>query len=366
MTHAQQDSTLVFPATHPKGLAYVLDRRSDGVATVAASSVWEPEAANAVGELVLLPFVHEAEFSRALLSLVEQRCISRIYAPVAAVHAWLKRFIAERGLKLRLIGESPISTEMLRHREVRAAATRLARFVHDCAGSETSVSQLELSSVLQLSSQFYGESNEQKIAALVAIAADTPHGDVIEIGALAGKSAAVLAWLARRYGIGQVLAIDPWSAGEATQMDSPDTVRTDLVGEWDYELLKDDFVCNVLPVGYGHLNYLRAPSEAAHAVYASGRSVQSPEFGSSDYSGRIALLHVDGNHDYAHARQDCELWLPHLCADGWLVLDDYVWMHGDGPQRVGNELLLRHADLIERAFVCGKALFVKFSACPAG
>lgn len=363
---AEDSATLVFPATHPQGLAYVLARRADGEPTVAASSVWDADAAAALGEMLLLPFVHEAGFAETFLELLQQRRITRVYAPVAAAHAWLKRFIAERGLALQLLGDSPIGAEMARHRELRAAAARSASFVRDCAGPDAAVSALELSAVLQMSAQIYGESNEHKIAALLAIAADAPRGDVVEIGALAGKSAAVLAWLARRYGIGQVLAVDPWSAGEATQLDSPDTVRTDLVGEWDYELLKDDFVCNVLPVGYGQLNYLRAPSAAAHAVYAGERSVHSPEFGRSDYSGRIALLHIDGNHDYAHARQDCELWLPHLCAGGWLVLDDYVWMHGDGPQRVGNELLLRHADLVERTFACGKALFVKFSACPAG
>ncbi len=357
---------LVFPATHPQGLAYTLARRADGVPTVAASSVWDADAAAVLGELLLLPFVHEAEFIEAFLGLLQRRRITRVYAPVAAVHAWLKRFIAERGLALELLGDSPIGAEMARYRELRFAATRSFPFVFDCAGPDAAVTPLELSAVLQMSAKIYGESNEHKIAALLAIAANAPRGDVVEIGALAGKSAAVLAWLARRYRIGLVLAVDPWSAGEATQLDSPPTIRTDLVGEWDYELLKDNFLSNVLPVGYGQLNYLRAPSAAAHAVYARERSIHSREFGRSDYSGRIALLHIDGNHDYAHARQDCELWLPHLCTGGWLVLDDYVWIHGDGPQRVGNELLLRHAGLVERAFVCGKALFVNFSGCPAG
>ncbi len=48
----------------------------------------------------------------------------------------------------------------------------------------------------------------------------------------------------------------------------------------------------------------------------------------------------------------------------WLVLDDYIWAHGDGPYRVGNQLLARQADRIERAFVCGKALFVRWHEAP--
>ena len=37
-----------------------------------------------------------------------------------------------------------------------------------------------------------------------------------------------------------------------------------------------------------------------------------------------------------------------------------MWSHGDGPLRVGNELIEEYAERIERAFVCGKALFMKF------
>jgi len=48
------------------------------------------------------------------------------------------------------------------------------------------------------------------------------------------------------------------------------------------------------------------------------------------------LVFVDGNHDYEHVREDCGLWLPHLAPGGWLILDDYVWFHGDGASE--NEL----------------------------
>ncbi len=54
--------------------------------------------------------------------------------------------------------------------------------------------------------------------------------------------------------------------------------------------------------------------------------------------------------------QNCFLLLP----GAWLVLDDYIWAHGDGPYLIGNELLREEWKRIECAFVCGKALFVKF------
>jgi hypothetical protein len=55
--------------------------------------------------------------------------------------------------------------------------------------------------------------------------------------------------------------------------------------------------------------------------------------------------------------RDCALWMPHLARGGWLILDDYVWAHGDGPQRMGDQLL-RDAGRWSRSFVAGKALFL--------
>ena len=67
----------------------------------------------------------------------------------------------------------------------------------------------------------------------------------------------------------------------------------------------------------------------------------------------------DANHDYVSVDEDCRLWLTHLMPDGWLILDDYVWLHGDGPRRVGDALLDQRAGQISCAFVSGQALFVQ-------
>jgi hypothetical protein len=42
------------------------------------------------------------------------------------------------------------------------------------------------------------------------------------------------------------------------------------------------------------------------------------------------------------------------------VLDDYLWAHGNGPQRMGDLLLEARRESIDCAFVCGKALFIRF------
>ena len=101
-------------------------------------------------------------------------------------------------------------------------------------------------------------------------------------------------------------------------------------------------------------------SEKGFYKYKQDLSATTQVFGTVTYKGQIAVLHIDGNHDYEKVALDCELWLTLLHMDGWLILDDYLWAHGDGPYRVGNAILKDKAASIAQSFVCGKALFVKF------
>ena len=366
LTNSTKDSgddrpaTLVFPATHPDGLKYLAAAHERGECVVAATSEWSSEVAATTGELLLLPYVHDTSFAAAFLNLLKDQAIGRVYAPVAAVHSWLNRFIAERQLSVRLVGESPIQREVGRFRQLMTTVTSYRGFIDDCAGDDSGLTDLEIGAVFRMADHIYGESSEEKIAAMMAIFSSAPKGDVIEIGSLAGKSASVLTLLAKRYAIGNVLAIDPWQSEAATQHDSPDTVRIHMVGEWEYEMLPKNFTINMIPTGLGCFNYLQCASENGFEKYQSGHTVTSKEFGTIEYQGAIAVIHIDGNHDYEKVKLDCKLWLPLLAQNGWLILDDYLWAHGNGPHRVGNDLLVNREAEIERSFVCGKALFVKF------
>ncbi|MFA7240222.1 MAG: class I SAM-dependent methyltransferase [Sulfuricellaceae bacterium] len=359
-----EPAILVFPATHPDGREYLEAARERDENVTAASSEWDAELAGEIGELIVLPYVHEPTFPDRFLELVGKRNITRVYAPVAAVYSWLARFISENNLAIRLVGGSPVKREMARFNRLMDKVANYRRFIDECAGGASDLSDLEIAAVFRLAGNIYGESNEHKIAAMMAIFSSAPTGDVIEIGSLVGKSAAVLAWLAKRYRIGNVLAIDPWLQETSTQHDAPDTVRVDMVREWEHEMLPRDLVVNLLPVGLGGFNYLRQESATGFELFRENHTVRSQAFGRVDYQGKIAIIHIDGNHDYAKVKQDCDLWLPLMAQDGWLILDDYLWVHGDGPRRVGDALLERRAHDIERAFVCGKALFVKFSSEP--
>ena len=353
-------ATLVFPATHPDGRRYLEAARERDEITIAASSVWDAELAGISNELIVLPYVYEDTFTSTFIELIQKHNIGRIYSPVVAVYSSLARFISEHNLAVRLIGASPIKQEMHRFHTLMSKVASYRRFIDECAGGQSNLSDHEIAAVFRMADNIYGESNEHKIAAMMAIFSSAPKGDVIEIGSLVGKSASVLAWLAKRNNIGNVLAVDPWQFDAAIQHDSPELVRVDIVGEWEYEVPPQDFVINLLPIGLGHFNYLRQASAQGYAIYKKNRFVESPAFGRTTYQGEIAVIHIDGNHDYAQVKQDCELWLPLLAPDGWLILDDYLWIHGDGPHRVGDALLQQDINEIEFSFVCGKALFVKF------
>jgi hypothetical protein len=355
-----EKAILVFPATHPAGRDFVEAAKERGENVISASSVLDAEAEQELGQLLRLPHVHEADFQRQFLDLVQRYRVSSVYAPVAAVYSWLDQFIQKNNVPVRLIGDSPIKREMGRFNRLMDKAGRYSKFIDDCADGCNDLSLLEIASIFRTANGIYGESNDQKIAAMMAIFSSAPKGDVIEIGSLVGKSAAVLALLARRYRIGNVLAVDPWLPGPATQHDSPETVRVNMVNEWDYEILPQNFSINVLPAGLGILNYLRHESVKGFEAFRNCPEVSSPIFGKVCYQGQASVIHIDGNHDYSQVKQDCDLWLQLMAPDGWLILDDYLWAHGDGPYRVGNALLTERAHDIERSFTCGKALFIKF------
>ena len=192
----------------------------------------------------------------------------------------------------------------------------------------------------------------------MAIFAGLPVGDVVEVGGFWGRSAYLLTWLAARFEIGPVLVVDPRSAEEALQSSAAALVQRDTHAQ-DWELIHQGFLLNLLPLARGRLGYLRMTSAEAHTRYDEAPfCLESPPFGNLEYSGEIALLHIDGNHDAAAVALDISLWVQHIRPGGWLVLDDYVWPHGDGPARAGDALLSQLGEEAACSFVAGKALFI--------
>lgn len=352
-------STLLFPAVGQVAADYLIAAREREEEVVRAASVANNELLADWGECHHLPSIYDADFERSFTSLVQKFNIVRVYCPVSSVHDFMRRYIGRGKSNLKLLGVSPIQQQMDSHRRLMHKASALWPFVCVTAAQGEPIRLLEWAGILRQAALIYGESNDDKLAALAGIFSTAPTGDVVEVGSLMGRSAFVLIYLAWRYSVGAVLTVDPWQPFAAVQKDSPLEFQA-LVDEWDFAVLSEGFAVNMVPMRTLDHAHIRSESAEGYRKYAAGETILSISGEPVNYARRVAVIHIDGNHDYSSVRKDCELWLTRLVPGAWLILDDYIWAHGDGPYRMGNELLSDKADCIECAFVSGKALFVKF------
>ena len=187
-----------------------------------------------------------------------------------------------------------------------------------------------------------GQCSHTKLEAIISLFPDLPEGDIVEIGTLFGRTALAFAFLASRYRTGKVMCVDPWSSGELFQA----------------------FIANLAPWS-GVVNYIRKPSTVASAIYASGAPVASPEFGTTEYSLGISLLHIDGNREIEAVRSDLTSWGGFLRPDGWIIFDGYRRPFGDGSRQVADEFCRDFEGHWSTAFEAGGALFVRLNGTRA-
>ncbi|MDX2113022.1 MAG: class I SAM-dependent methyltransferase [Alphaproteobacteria bacterium] len=355
-------ATLVFPALGQAARDYHAAAQARGERLVAASSVRDSTMEAIFSTMHLLPYVHEDDFSEKFLKLIEREGIARVFAPVASVHAFLEQFIRQHQLETTLVGASPIRAQVEVYRDLLMRAEAASEWMrHLCDDAALLPARTVIAAAIRHYSLIYGESNDDKLAAMMAIFTSAPKGDVVEIGSLMGKSLSVLLFMAQRFATGAVLSVDPLAPSHSKHQDPQAALMSSMDAHWDYDILREALAMNLLPAASGDFNYLRLPSKQGYEHYCSSPMVSSEEFGAVNYCGRIAVLHIDGNHDMEQVSLDASLWPQRLAPGGWLILDDYLWAHGDGPMRVGDQLLSAHSDQIARSFVCGKALFVQWT-----
>jgi cephalosporin hydroxylase len=207
-----------------------------------------------------------------------------------------------------------------------------------------------------------GQSDNTKLMALTELFRMAPSGDVIEIGALYGKSAFALTWLAKFHHIGTVICVDPWELASIKDQGTQANILNTAVSNRDWNQVFHGFTANLSV--FDNVNYLRAPSVLAAEAYQQAMkigSIHTEEFDRTPISGKIAILHIDGNHKYEVVKRDIEKWLPFVQEGGWVLLDDYVWAFGDGPKRAGDEFLIENKRKIDVSFVMGDTLFIQLS-----
>lgn len=167
---------------------------------------------------------------------------------------------------------------------------------------------------------------EREARFLILAAACAPAGGVIlEIGSFKGKSTVGLATVASRYGRGPVVAVDPHTA--------PAVTDPHLQGQ---------------PSSYGDfLETLRASGleDAVEVHRAYSREL------ARGWNRPIRFLWIDGDHTYAGAKEDFDLFRPHLAAGAIVALHDVLHAF-EGPIRVFVEELLP-ADAFGPAGACG-------------
>ncbi len=356
--------TLVFPVSTPDGRAYLKQALARGERVIGASSD-RIDPTDGGAPWVRLPLVHEPEFLAAFQGLVRTQGVTQIHAAAHMVHVALGDLLRQHGLtQLRIINRSALEEEFDRWDDIFARAEHWGRLIAALAPTQTPPEPAFLAGVIRLAFDLFGESYDDKLAALLACLLDAPEGDIVEIGSLFGRSASVLLCGRALGGTDRRLFVfDPWSSEIGAQKDLPQIMQ-DYTRAAGLERVALAFEATFAPLApQGSMTAYRTPSVSGHAIYLGSADGEAARLlktrAALEPSGRIALLHIDGNHDGPCAAEDVSLWSPLVPPGGWVAIDDYCWRYGDGPKRAGDALLERWGDGVGRAFVAGDCLFVQ-------
>ena len=157
---------------------------------------------------------------------------------------------------------------------------------------------------------------ELEFRALALLAYCAPgNGVIVEIGSFKGKSTLALASVARHYGLGPVVSIDPHT--------SPSVTDPALQGKASSF---DDFLSTIRSADL---------EQQVEAQRAFSREV------ARGWNRSIRMLWIDGDHTYKGAKEDFDLFSPYLTEGATIALHDTLGKSFDGPIRVFVEDILR-------------------------
>lgn len=354
---SSRETVLIFPAGMPDALAFRERAQALGQRVIGASSVEDDPARGEYETWERLPYVSDPDFDRALGALIGRHEIDAVHAPHFIVWSHLAERLAGIAPGVTLSGaERPQDFE----RAYQALRARMAAdkppIFQPAFPGKPPLTLLEKAGLIRLMNTIPGMCAEEKALAVIEVMRHAPLGDVVEIGSWWGRSAALLVWLAGRYEVGKVLCVDPWLSVDLSQ---GDPLVDKASAELDTEEALRMFEINLAPLAAARLNYVRARSEDAAALYRPGLVVQTEAFGETGYQGSISVLHIDGNHAEAQAALDARVWTPHVAPGGWIIFDDYEWAFGDGPRKVADAFVERYAAAIAAKFQAGPTLFLQ-------
>jgi hypothetical protein len=357
---AKANPTLIFPGGMPLSVDFLRRCQARGQPVIGASSLPADPARSLYADWAYLPMVTDTAFDAALAALIEAKGIIAVFSPNLVVWKYFSTHLARIAPQARLLNASPAEEAVAGFRQARTRAEQQRdEFELACTTTpQPKLSSVQHAAVFRHAGLIPGMCDDDKIQALCEIMRFVPQGDLVEIGSWWGKSAFVIAMLSRQFGLGSLLCVDPWQQCHLMQDDAHAMVDQ-VVAELDAEEALTIFQMNLAPFGDGRVNYLRLPSVEAAARYRQSPNIHSVAFGGTGYTGRIALLHIDGNHTLEAVQADVAAWADLVVSGGWIIFDDYVWPYGDGPKVTGDAFLFTQPERIATAFVRGSALFVQ-------
>lgn len=353
---------LIFPAGMPRALEFLKHCRQTGRTIIGASSLAYDPSIDQYPAWVRLPYVTDPTFDEALKQAIHEHEIGEIYTPNFAVWNYLDQHLARLASNVNLANASPVDEVLGGYRtairKARAFASHPLALTSEIAPKHLP-SEIEIAALYRYTDLIPGMCDDDKIHALLTIAGHAVEGDIVEIGTWWGKSAFILAWLARCFDIGKLLCVDPWSNQHLIQNEK---IVDSGSAQVDANEALAVFKMGLIPFNANHINYLRMTSVDGALNYGNNRAVRTEAFGTTEYTGRISILHIDGNHSYEAVKADIDSWHGFMADGGWIIFDDYIWPFGDGPKRVGDAYLNDNRSKITNAFVMGTALFLQLKA----
>lgn len=331
-------------------------------AVIGASSLGYDASRERYPAWVHLPYITDAGFDVVLKQVVTELDIGEIYTPNIVVWNHLSKILGSLVPGVTLVNKSPVDEVLGGYRVALAKARYLLANQLSLTSDITprhSLAETEVAGLSRYADLIPGMCDDDKFRALFEIARFSVNGDIVEIGSWWGKSAFILAQLARCFGIGKLLCVDPWTNEHLIQNEK---IVDSASAQVDAEEALSIFKIGLFPFSCNHINYLRMTSVEGAEYYGDSRSINTEVFGNTEYIGQISILHIDGNHAYEAVKADLESWGEFVVVGGWIILDDYIWPYGDGPQRVGDEFLEKNRYRIATAFVMGTALFMQLSS----
>lgn len=161
-------------------------------------------------------------------------------------------------------------------------------------------------------SGFLGDNEARFLGTLAACA--PAKGTIVEIGSYKGKSTVLLASVATHYGMGPVVAIDPHTSPSITDP-------------------------KLAPGGSSFEEFAGALRSAKLEEQVEVHRAFSRDV-AQRWNRPIRLLWIDGDHTYHGAKEDFELFSPHLANSGIVAMHDALHAY-EGPIRVFVEQILR-------------------------